>query len=68
MYTSDGKHIMWGFVGNNHFVGTDNLGKRCWRIYGKGVFAGFYDGDFLWGRYRNGNWKTEGLFGENYTH
>jgi hypothetical protein len=68
MYTHDGKHIMWGFVGNNHFVGTDNLGKRCWGIYGKGVFAGFYDGDFFWGRYRNGNWKAEGLFGENYAH
>jgi hypothetical protein len=68
MYTHDGKHIMWGFVGNNYFVGTDNLGKRCWGIYGKGVFAGFYDGEFFWGRYRNGNWKAEDLFGENYTY
>jgi hypothetical protein len=68
MYTHDGKHIMWGFVGNNYFVGTDNLGKRCWGIYGKGVFAGFYDGDFFWGRYWNGNWKAEGLFGEKYTY
>lgn len=68
MYTHDGKHIMWGWVGNGYFVGTDNLGKRCWGIYGNGVFAGFYDGDFFWGRYRNGNWKAEGLFGEKYTH
>ncbi|MBT8172161.1 hypothetical protein KJN74_04760, partial [Candidatus Bathyarchaeota archaeon] len=42
LYTNDGKHVMWGYVGNGHFVGTDNLGKRCWGIYGKGVFAGFY--------------------------
>jgi biopolymer transport protein ExbD len=68
MYTHDGKHIMWGWVGNGYFVGTDNMGKRCWGIYGNGVFAGFYDGDFFWGRYRNGNWKAEGLFGEKYTY
>jgi len=68
MYTHDGKHIMWGFVGNGYFVGQDNLGKRCWGIYGNGVFAGFYDGDFFWGKYRCGNWKAEALFGENYTH
>ena len=68
LYTHDGKHIMWGFVGNGYFVGQDNLGKRCWGIYGKGVFAGFYDGEFFWGKYRCGNWKAQGLFGENYTH
>jgi hypothetical protein len=68
LYTHDGKHIMWGFVGNGYFVGQDNLGKRCWGIYGNGVFAGFYDGDFFWGKYRCGNWKATGLFGENYTH
>jgi hypothetical protein len=68
MYSHDGKHIMWGFVGNNYFVGKDNLAKRCWGIYGKGVFAGFYDGEFFWGRYWNGNWKAEGLFGEKYTY
>ena len=68
LYTHDGKHIMWGFVGNGHFVGTDNLGKRCWGIYGNGVFAGFYDGEFFWGKYRGGNWKAEGLFGLNYSH
>jgi len=68
LYTHDGKHIMWGFVGNGYFVGKDNLGKRCWGIYGKGIFAGFYDGEFFWGKYRCGNWKAEGLFGENYTH
>jgi len=68
LYTHDGKHIMWGFVGNGYFVGEDNLGKHCWGIYGKGIFAGFYDGEFFWGKYRCGNWKAMGLFGENYTH
>ena len=68
LYTHDGKHIMWGFVGNGYFVSEDNLGKRCWGIYGKGVFAGFYDGEFFWGKYRCGRWKAQGLFGENYTH
>ncbi len=68
LYTHDGKHIMWGVVGNGHFVGTDNLGKRCWGIYGKGIFAGLYDGEFFWGKYRGGNWKAEGLFGLNYAH
>lgn len=63
MWTSDGMHIMWGIYGNNRFVGTDNLGKRCWGIYGKGVFAGFYDGEFFWGKYSNGFWKAEYLFG-----
>jgi len=68
LYTHDGKHIMWGFVGDGYFVGQDNLGKRCWGIYGEGVFAGFYDGEFFWGKYRCGNWKATGLFGENYAH
>ena len=68
LYTHDGKHIMWGFVGNNYFLGTDNHGKRCWGIYGKGVFAGFYNGEFFWGRYYNGQWKAVYLFGEQYTH
>jgi hypothetical protein len=63
LWTNDGVHIMWGFYGNGRFVGTDNLGKRCWGIYGKGVFAGFYDGEFFWGRYSNGLWKAEYLFG-----
>jgi hypothetical protein len=63
MWTSDGVHVMWGVYGNGRFVGTDNLGKRCWGIYGKGVFAGFYDGDFFWGKYGNGAWKAEYLFG-----
>ena len=62
LWTSDGVHIMWGVYGNGRFVGTDNLGKRCWGIYGKGVFAGFYDGEFFWGRYSNGAWKAEYLF------
>lgn len=65
LYTKDGKYVMWGFVGNGHFVGTDNMGKRCWGIYGKGVFAGLYDGEFFWGNYRCGNWKAQGLFGLN---
>jgi len=68
LYTHNGKHIMWGVVGNNYFVGSDNIGKRCWGIYGNGVFAGFYDGEFIWGNYRGGNWKAEGLFGQNYAH
>ena len=68
LYTHDGKHVMWGFVGNGYFVGKDNLGKRCWGIYGKGVFAGFYNGEFFWGRYRSGNWKAVGLFGVNSSH
>jgi hypothetical protein len=68
LYTHDGKHIMWGYVGNGYFVGQDNLGKRCWGIYGNSVFAGFYDGEFFWGKYRCGNWKAVGLFGEDYSH
>jgi len=63
LYTLDGVHIMWGIYGNGRFVGTDNAGKRCWGIYGKGVFAGFYDGEFFWGKYCNGAWKAEYLFG-----
>jgi hypothetical protein len=63
MWTIDGLHIMWGVYGNGRFVGTDNLGKRCWGIYGKCVFAGFYNGEFFWGRYNNGAWKAEYLFG-----
>ena len=63
LWTNDGVHIMWGFCGNGRFVGTDNLGKRCWGIYGKGVFAGFYGGEFFWGRYSGGLWKAKYLFG-----
>ena len=63
MWTNDGVHIMWGIYGNGRFVGTDNFGKRCWGIYGKGIFAGFYDGEFFWGKYCNGTWKAEYLFG-----
>ena len=66
MWTHDGVHIMWGVHGNGRFVGTDNLGKRCWGIYGKGVMAGFYDGEFFWGKYDNGSWTqvegTDGVF------
>lgn len=67
LYTNDGVHIMWGIYGNGRFVGTDNLGKRCWGIYGKGIFAGFYDGEFFWGKYCNGSWKAEYLFGLNHS-
>jgi hypothetical protein len=63
LFTGDGSHVMWGFYGNGRFVGTDNLGKRCWGIYGKDVFAGFYDGEFFFGRYANGYWKAQYLFG-----
>jgi hypothetical protein len=63
LWTGNGVHVMWGSYGNGRFVGTDNLGKRCWGIYGKGVFAGFYDGDFFYGRYADGNWKAQYLFG-----
>jgi hypothetical protein len=63
MWTNDGVHLIWGVYGNGRFVGTDNLDKRCWGIYGKGVFAGFYDGEFFWGKYDNGAWKAQYLFG-----
>ena len=63
MWTNDGLHIMWGVYGNGRFVGTDNMGKRCWGIYGRGVFAGFYDGEFFWGKYENNVWKAQYLFG-----
>jgi hypothetical protein len=66
IYTSDGVHIMWGFEGNNRFVGTDNNGKQCWGIFGDGIFAGFYDGTFFWGKYASaGTWKAQSLFGLN---
>jgi len=68
MWTHDGRHIMWGIYGNGYFTGTDNLGKRAWGIYGKGIFAGFYNGNFFWGKYRNGFWKAEYLFGEERSH
>lgn len=67
LWTNDGVHIMWGTSGNGVFVGTDNLGKRCWGIYGRGIFAGFYDGEFFWGRYSNGAWRARYLFGLRYS-
>jgi len=67
LYTRDGEHVMWGYVGNGYFVGQDNHGNNCWGIYGRNMFAGFYDGEFFWGKYRCGNWKAIGLFGENYS-
>ena len=64
MWTHNGEHIMWGRVGHSHFIGTDDMGNHAWGIYGKQVFAGFYEGEFFFGKYRGGNWKAEGLFGE----
>lgn len=63
LWTDDGNHIMWGRLGNGYFTGKDDLGKSVWGIYGKHVFAGFYDGEFFWGRYKGGFWKATGLFG-----
>ena len=68
LWTNDGLHIMWGTYGNGVFIGTDNLGKRCWGIYGRGIFAGFYDGQFFWGRYSNGAWRARYLFGLEYSY
>ena len=68
MWTHNGKHIMWGYYGKRHFVGIDNQGKRCWGIYGRGVFAGFYDGEFFYGRYNNGYWKARYLFDLDQSH
>lgn len=62
LYSNDGKHVMWGELANGYFKGKDNHGKYTWGIYGNDVFAGFYDGKFFWGRYRNGNWVAYGLF------
>jgi hypothetical protein len=63
MWTHDLQHIMWGRFGANHFVGVDNLGKTAWGIYGRGYFAGFYDGQFFWGKYGGQRWYAENLFG-----
>lgn len=68
LYTHDGLHIMWGQCGNGIFIGTDNLGKRVWGIYGNQVFAGLYDGQFFWGKYRNGYWAAIDLFNTPRTH
>jgi len=68
MWTHNGIHIMWGRYFKGRFTGTDNLNKRCWGIYGKGVFAGFYNGEFFWGRYENGTWKSKYLFGVEHAH
>ncbi|MFH2020016.1 MAG: hypothetical protein ABIJ34_01255 [archaeon] len=65
LYTKEGTDIMWGAFANGYFKGQDNHDKNTWGIYGKTVFAGFYDGEFFWGQYRNGNWKAYGLFGKN---
>ena len=68
LYTHDGVHVMWGFYGNGYFTGRDNHDVRTWGIYGKGVFAGFYGGEFFYGRYREGQWNAVDLFGEASTH
>jgi hypothetical protein len=67
MYTSDGSHIMWGYFGRGFFTGADNQGEHAWGIYGRGMFAGFYGGDFFWGKYSGSSWKAEGLFDEKYS-
>jgi hypothetical protein len=67
MWTYDGVHVMWGTFRRGYFVGADNLGKRCWGIYGRGIFAGFYDGQFFWGKYSNCAWKAQYLFGLAYS-
>ena len=64
LWTSDGENVMWGTYGNNYFTGEDNNGKETWGIYQKGFFAGFYDGEFFYGRYNGFKWKTHGLFEE----
>ena len=61
LYTNDGKDIMWGTFADGYFRGLDNHGKNTWGIYTKTVFAGFYEGEFFYGRYRNGSWKAFGL-------
>lgn len=63
MWTDDGRHIMWGTRANGYFVGHDNLGKTAWGIYNTKIFAGFYDGEFFYGRYSRGRWVAYGLFG-----
>ena len=68
LWTNDGVHVMWGNYGNHLFAGTDKLGKRCWGIYTNGIFAGFYDGTFFWGKYSNGAWKAQYLFGLRYSY
>ena len=64
MWTKNGVHVMWGQYGNGFFTGTDDLGVKVRGIYGRSVFAGFYNGEFFYGRYNNGNWMAIGLFGE----
>jgi hypothetical protein len=68
MWTYNLKNIMWGHYGNIYFVGQDNQGKRAWGIYGDGIFAGIYDGDFFWGFYRSGRWRAFRLFGKTQTY
>jgi hypothetical protein len=67
MYTYDGRHIMWGSFGRGYFTGTDDQGKHAWGIYSNGIFAGFYDNEFFWGKYSNGDWKALGLFHLQYS-
>lgn len=63
IWTRDGKHIMWGTHANGHFIGQDNEGKKTWGIYHNGIFVGFQDGNFFYGRYKYGRWYARGLFG-----
>ena len=64
LWTHDGVNVMWGKFGNGYFIGEDNSDKHTWGVYGSHVFAGFYDGEFFYGKYRSNIWKARGLFGE----
>jgi hypothetical protein len=63
LWTRDGRNVMWGTYGRGYFRGEDNNQKHAWGIYKAGIFAGFHDNEFFWGKYRKGFWKAEGLFG-----
>lgn len=68
MYTHDGMHILWGNIGNGHFVGQDDTGAEIWGIYENHKFAGFKDGELFYGSYRGGHkggfWKAFNLYDE----
>jgi len=65
LWTNNGINIMWGTYGKGYFRGEDNNDKKAWGIYGAKVFAGFYDGEFFYGRYRNHKWRATNLFNKN---
>jgi hypothetical protein len=66
LWTFDLRHVMWGQYRSNIFIGSDNLGRNAWGIYGNGYFVGIYgEKTFFWGKYHEGLWKARGLFNEN---